>query len=462
MIKLININYKVYKLLKKYIKLSDILIFDKNMTSYIINKNNCTNFEDIIMPPCLLSKSEKIFDNIIEFNNNIECMHKLRDEQRHIVDKFFELYKTYDKCTPMYISIVCPCGFGKTILASDIICKLKYKCVIIVPRKFIIKQWEDKFNHNNNIFTSICGRKNAIVHINSNLNCDIFICPDKHLENDIIRNFIYQNFNVVIIDEIHKYNLNNNINITRFLYGSYFKVCIFLTATPSNNMNLMINEVIKINKNTDSIKKNLISFELKNIYNSKITDTKCLELIKRINKDNFTDKIYKNYNYKYCISLDKERNNDIIRIIDTITHDKTKSLILTDYRTHMYTLYEIIKNETELSDILYIYDVKNKDCNDLFDKLKLQDNFIIISTISACSESLDISNMNTYHIILPILNIKTITQCIGRILRNMNDDKYVYFYNFSYINDIIRTYINDNIILVKQIMKDWKYSVIKC
>lgn len=450
-----------YNLFRSKLKMTDILIYDKNLNSYTVSNNKLLEYNDIILPPSLLNFKYAFSDkneNMV-INNSIDNSIILRENQKEIIETFFYIYNRYEN-HPLYILMSCPCGFGKTILSIDIIYKLKLKCLIIVPRKFVIKQWYDKISKNINVFTSINGRKNAIKEINNNLNCDIFICPDKHLENDIIKNYIYKNFNFVIIDEIHKYNLNKNIAITKFLYGKYFKLCLFLSATPSNNMNLMINESIKVErKENNIIKKKLISFEPYSKRDIKIINPRCNKIIEQIRKDKFKNAYIKNYNYKFCISLDSIRNETIIKLVSEITQENTRAILLTDYRNHMFDIFNILK-KSNLSKITYVYDVKDKNCIDMLNIFKNKNSFLIISTISACSESLDIINLNTFHILLPMSNITTITQCIGRILRNLSDDKYIYMYNFSYINDILRTFINDKSNTIKKQLTEWNFNTI--
>ncbi|CCU56280.1 DNA helicase, transcript release factor [Mythimna separata entomopoxvirus 'L'] len=469
MVKYIKLSKNLYKLFKSKIKSNEILVFDTYHNSIIITKDIMDTIEssdlNIICPIFLYNKTDKVISNIYKINTNINCKFTLRELQLEIINKILNINSNYLLHSPLYISIVCPCGFGKTIIGIDLICKLKYKCVIIVPRKFIMTQWKEKFEESSIIFTSFNGRKEAIEKIKNGLNCDIFICPDKHLEDDTIKSYIYNNFSMLIIDEAHKYNLNNNISMTRFLYNGIFKICIFLTATPTNNMNAMINENIVItDQNTENINitKRLLIFELKNNKFNKFNN-KCQQFINKISNNNFNTVYIKNYNYKYCISLDDNRNNTIMELIKKITSVNTKGLILTDYRTHMYDIYNLLKNTT-LKDIIYMYDVKDKNCNNLLSNLKNNSNknYLIISTISACSESLDINNLNTFHVLLPITNNKTLTQCIGRILRDYNEDKLVCVYNFSYINNIIKTYINDNTMLIKKSLSEWECSELKC
>ncbi|CCU55377.1 DNA helicase, transcript release factor [Adoxophyes honmai entomopoxvirus 'L'] len=468
MIKYIKLTKNLFKLFKSKIKFNEILVYDNNLnfillTDKIIKDNEFLEL-DIIYPIFLYNKNDDVIDKIYNFTSDIKCKYQLRDDQTPIVNKILDIHNIYSSNAPIYISLVCPCGFGKTILSIDILCNLKYKCAIIVPRKFIIKQWVDKIEDKNNIFMSLDGRKSAIDKINNNLKCDIFICPDKHLENENIRNYIYDNFSMIIIDEAHRYNLNKNITMTRFLYNNIFKFCIFLTATPSNNMNAFVQEHIEVcsdlNKNIN-VNKNLVIFEMKQNEYKKYNNSQYNYSMGKINNNNFKNIYTKNYYYKYLLSLDEQRNNDIIEIIykNTILHN-TKALILTDYRDHMKTIYNLLK-KTYIKDDVYIYDVEDKKCNDLFTSIN-KDKYIIISTISACSESLDINNLNTFHMLLPITNMKTLTQCAGRILRDFKDDKYIYIYNFSYTTDTINMYNNDKTLMAKMCLSEWKCNELKC
>ncbi|AAG02765.1 DNA helicase, transcriptional elongation [Betaentomopoxvirus amoorei] len=467
MVKYIKLNKKIFNYIKSRLKSQEILIYDKNSNHAIITNDMIENIDlDIICPLILYNENDKIIDKINNMDKFIECKYQLREDQLELINNIMNINNNYSCNSPIYLSLVCPCGYGKTILGIDIISRLKYKCAIIVPRIFIIYQWLDKIKQKNNIFASTCGRKKAIEQIKNGLECDVFICPDKHLENDIIRNYIYNTCSLVIVDEAHRYNANKNIVMTRFLYNKIFKFCLFLTATPSNNMNTFINEFIDINNQSqikilNDIKKKLIIFNLKDKIFTPINNN-CKYYVNKITNNKFNNIYIKNFNYKYCISLDDKRNEIIIDLILKTTTDNTKCLILTDYRLHMMNIYNLLK-KTHLQNIIYIYDVKNKKCNDLLTEIKNKnEKFIIISTISACSESLDINNLNTFHVLLPITNSKTIKQCIGRIMRNMNEDKYTYIYNFSNINNMINMYINDKTDLIRKVLSDWECVEIKC
>ncbi|BAO49508.1 DNA helicase, transcriptional elongation [Alphaentomopoxvirus acuprea] len=451
-----HMNDKLYGLFYEKLKTQHILCYDSDNNPYFLNKENKNILKNIIIPPSIISDLNLQIHNLNNdtINKNIQSNIILRDEQRIIVTKIEELYSNF---IPVYVLLECPCGYGKTIISIELICRLKLKCAIVVPRKFIIQQWKDKFNTNTfNIFTSFNGRVDAIKNITNGLDCDIFICPDKHLENDTIRNFIYTYFNFIIIDEIHKYDLNKDIAMTKFLYGKYFKLVLLLTATPKNNINLIINNKIKINKIDTQIKKEIYSFELPMKINDSNITSECKKFLSKINLNKYNNLYTKNYIFKYCISLDKMRNNTITQIIKQNINDTTKAILLTDYRNHMHELYTLLKSE--LTDIIYIYDVKDNKYN-LFSELECKNKFIIISTIAACSESLDLTNLNTIYLVLPITNKNSLIQCTGRIMRTSNENKYIYLFNFSYLNDIIRTFINDKCNFVKRILNNWEYNI---
>ncbi|AAC97786.1 ORF MSV148 putative DNA helicase (vaccinia A18R), similar to SW:P20534 [Melanoplus sanguinipes entomopoxvirus] len=441
--------------LRSRINNNSVLCYDIYMNPIIYNDPNTVNNTLIRIPPRMLKNYDKISFNLKSISNeSLEISNlELRHKQKHIFNKILEIYNINESNKPLYISLVCPCGFGKTILSIAIINKLKFKCVIIAPMKFIVSQWVDKiniFNKDLKIYSSIDGIKKALKDIKNGLDCDIFICPDKHLQNDEIYNYIYENFSIIIIDEIHKYNLNNDILMTKFLYKNYFKMCLLLTATPADNMNLFVTHMIKANGEQNQTKNILVSVESKDINNS-FSNNSINILLNRIKQDKFKEVYMKNYNYKMCISKDDMRNNCIVDIIHKCFHDDTKALILTDYRDHMIYLYNKLKSI--INDSVYLYDVKQyKNSVSSLNEARNKNNFIIVSTIAACSESLDLQSLNTLHITLPITNNKTIIQAIGRIFRtNVKDDnKFVYYYNISFIDNIIRMFINDKYYNIKK------------
>ena len=66
---------------------------------------------------------------------DIEFKGKLRPIQLPIIDAYMK-YKSG------IVSV--PCGYGKTVLALDIIARLKVKTLVIVHKEFLMNQWKER------------------------------------------------------------------------------------------------------------------------------------------------------------------------------------------------------------------------------------------------------------------------------------------------------------------------------
>lgn len=84
----------------------------------------------------------KSCDLTIENTHNLKFVKTLRDYQINIVNTYID-YVTNDTHGGGAILEV-PCGRGKTVMALDIISKLKQKTIIIVHKEFLMNQWIER------------------------------------------------------------------------------------------------------------------------------------------------------------------------------------------------------------------------------------------------------------------------------------------------------------------------------
>lgn len=444
MLSLITLNYGIYDIIK-IISKDGFVLYNVNRKKINIDRTNINKLIGTqFLSPIRFIKNKYLKSNII--NHDIINNVKLRDQQLELLNLILQYISKNKTSNPLiYIGIYCPCGFGKTILTIDLICKLKLKTIIISPLKKIVEQWGNQIGSKTNLkcYLSIKGiyKINNDIKDNLLLDYDIIICPDKHLKNEYFIEYIKNNFSIIIIDEIHNYNLCNHNILNYFLTTNYFKYAFALSATPNDNCKIHFEKYIKHVDNTKKIK----LYIYKNNYicsnNVKDVESKYYDNYNKINKVKDTKNLFKNIFYNLCLSDDIKRNNYIANKIKINFISGTKCIVLSLFKQHIKILYELLI-KLNFSTNVFLYDVNNKSA-DIFNQINNLSNYIILATTSSLSEGIDICDLNTVHLLLPVKK-NTILQSIGRIMRNDDDNKKFYFYNVCFVHEDVKLYLQDN------------------
>jgi len=447
----VNLTKNIHNMLKKIYGIESFYIYMYNyangdLEAIQILKNTTHvvyNNQKVVIPMGFYNKFN--FNNVIKLTDcaidkDITKSYTLYANQKEIFNKIISQYNI-----PIYTIVKCPCGFGKTILSLELICHYKQKTLIITPLKKLAEQWYDTIKNNTNLsgYCSINGIDKFICDIiTKKYDSDVIICPDKHLRNKVVLDYIYKNIGLVLIDEIHSYNFYNDSILNKFLHGHYFSYCFGLSATPNNNYKIHFNSIIT-------------STECGIIKLGCINNIQMLYSNQCINKPiyrNYKDRVRLHTMYKSYISSDDNRNKVIISFIKYIVNNNTKALVLTDFRLHMNTIYDQLKH----IDHVYKYDVRVKDYTyNNINNISKNDKYIIISTIKALYQAIDLHMLNDIHILLPITSRKYIIQIIGRMQRNLNNTKNIYYYNFGFLHNDYNIFIKDGLTLIKNTLINW-------
>lgn len=453
----LDLTYNIYNKIK-YLLFDNFILYSSDKKKLNIDKNTINKLigTKILSPISFIDKNINL--NLFSIDKEIINNIILRNDQLNLINMILKyIYNVRKTGSLEYFGIFCPCGFGKTIMIIDLICKLKLKTIIISPLKKIVEQWGKQFKNNTNIncYLSVNGISKILNDIQNNLliNYDIIICPDKHLKNNDFVNYITNNYSMIIIDEIHNYNFSNHNILNYFLTTNYFKFAFALTATPNKNYKLHFKKYIKYIDESKQIK--LYIYRNNFICSNKVDVD--VEYYDNYNKIKHNSNImFKKIYYNLCISKDNKRNIYISnKIKENFTND-SRCIVLSDFRNHLQIIYNLLKN-LNFTDNIYLYDVNNKICN-IFNKINTLNNYILLATVSSSSEGIDIINLNTIHLLLPVLKNNTILQSKGRITRNNENDKKFYFYNICYVHEDVKIYLQDN---TNNIIKHIKNSEIK-
>ena len=129
-------------------------------------------------------------------NINLEFIGNLRENQIPVVNSFFTAIQK-DNVNGGLFEL--PCAYGKTVLALNVIAKLKKKTLIIVHKEFLLNQWVERINQflPNTRIGRIQGQK---IDIDDK---DIVLCMLQSLSMKEYPATLFDSFGFSIIDEVH-------------------------------------------------------------------------------------------------------------------------------------------------------------------------------------------------------------------------------------------------------------------
>ena len=129
-------------------------------------------------------------------NINLEFIGNLRENQIPVVNSFFTAIQK-DNVNGGLFEL--PCAYGKTVLALNVIAKLKKKTLIIVHKEFLLNQWVERIDQflPNTRIGRIQGQK---IDIDDK---DIVLCMLQSLSMKEYPASLFDSFGFSIIDEVH-------------------------------------------------------------------------------------------------------------------------------------------------------------------------------------------------------------------------------------------------------------------
>ena len=282
-------------------------------------------------------------------------------------------------------------GGGKSVIALYTLSKLKRKTLIVVNKITLMKQWE------NEIHAFLPNARVGIIQGQKNVNVadtDIVIGMLQSLSKIDYPQELFNDISVVVLDEAH--------NICSKSFSKiFFKICskytIGLSATPQRSDGC----------------ENLLQWHIGDVVYSKASESKSAGLppiIKTIviNSSDYKEvKVTNSFTNEEQIQFTSmlselinmpKRNKLIIEIIkDCITTQKRKVLLLTDRRSHVTLLKELLDKDTSVTftyglfiGAMKIADLEKSKCCDL-----------ILATYKAFSEGVSEASLNTLILVTP-------------------------------------------------------------
>tara|TARA_Y100000389_G_C17460376_1_gene521253 strand:- start:793 stop:2265 length:1473 start_codon:yes stop_codon:yes gene_type:complete len=339
-------------------------------------------------------EESRITDGIdinIEFNGN------LRKPQIPVVEKYLKHVNTH-QCGLLDLY----CGYGKTVLALNIISKLKKKTLVIVHKEFLLNQWVERIQQF--LPTARIGRiQGAIVDTDDK---DIVIGMLQSISKKDYPYSLFQEFGFTIIDETHHISAEVFSNS---LFKIVTKYMLGLSATMNRKDGLT--KVFKMFLGDIVVKK-------KREDTTPVT-VKAIEY--HTGDEEFNETIY---NFRgqthYALMISKlcefnDRSEFILDILkDTLKgarekNEKMQVMILAHNKVLLHYLFDAINHRKIASVGYYIGGMKKKDLKSSEDKQ------VIIATYAMAEEALDIKSLTTLMMTTPKTDV---TQAVGRILRS--------------------------------------------
>lgn len=319
--------------------------------------------------------------------------------------------------------IVAPPSSGKTIMGLKIIAVKKQPALIVVHRKQLLEQWQERVQ----AFLGIPKHEIGIIgQGKAKIGKQITIATIQSLPKQIEQ--IQNQFGTILVDECHHIpaeTFHNTIEKlgTFYLYG--------LTATPFRKHNddklifAFLGEIIS----------EIVSTEIKNFKHAQI-------IVRNTNLDiPFNSKTDNFETLSKILVHDSERNKLILSDIKNELSKEKRIAIITERKEHIDTLYLFLKQFYEVVTL-------SGDDSDANKKIKWQtlhqDNFqILITTGQYFGEGSDLSNINSLFLVYPFSFKGKLIQYIGRVQRSEINPT-IYDYRDIKIDYLNKLYLKRN------------------
>ena len=286
------------------------------------------------------------------------------------------------------------CGGGKTVVALDIISKLKKKTIVVVHKDFLMTQWRDRIREF--LPSAKIGKiQRDTIDVDGK---DIVLAMVQSLSSRDYPSGIMDQFGLAVFDECHHLGAEVFFKSMRKVASKYM---LGLSATPKRKDGLQwvfeafIGPIVYQTKDivTDGVEVNVIDY----YSDDPIYSKECL----LYNKKPCVPKIINNV----CGLWD--RTEVIVELAKTNYDMGRKVIILSDRRAHLDAMMTwLVKHNIPSG--LYVGGMKP------FDLHESQEKDVILGTFSMAAEGMDIPKLNTIILASPKSDV---VQAVGRIMR---------------------------------------------
>lgn len=335
---------------------------------------------------------------------NIEFKGQLRKEpvnQEEIVDAYLNSLKTQESNYSSGGSclIELKCGGGKTILALNILSKLKKKTIIFVQKTFLKNQWIERIEE----FlpdAKVGTIQGQIIDIEDK---DIVIAMVQSISMKSYPDSLFDEFGFTVIDETHHmasnvfcnclkkcntlYSLGLSGTMNRkdgltFVFKMYLGEICFKTKEDNGENNVLVKAIDYHVLDDD---------EYNEVERDFRGNVKYTTLVSKVAK----------YEYRVDFILN-------VMINEIKINPKQQIILLSQTKNLLNYLYKLITSKNVTSVGYYIGGMKEKDLKESESKQ------IILATFAMAAEALDIKSLTTLVLATPKSDI---VQAVGRIMR---------------------------------------------
>ncbi|TCN57626.1 DEAD/DEAH box helicase [Flavobacterium circumlabens] len=294
--------------------------------------------------------------------------------------------------------IVAPPGSGKTIMGLKIVMEKKQPALIIVHRKQLLEQWQERIQ----AFLGIPKHEIGIIGLGkTKIGKYITIATIQSLSKQIEQ--IRNQFGIILVDECHHIpaeTFRQTIEKleTYYLYG--------LTATPFRK------------HNDDKLIFAFLGEIISEISTTDIENFKHAQVIVRNTNLNipFNSKTDSFETLSKILVHDSERNKLIVKDIEDELSKGKRITIITERKEHIDSLYLFLKQSYEV--ITLSGEDSDNNRKSKWQNL-LQGNFqVLITTGQYFGEGSDLSNINSLFLVYPFSFKGKLIQYIGRVQRS--------------------------------------------
>ena len=363
-------------------------------------------------------------------NINVSFVGNLREYQEKIVTKYIDYVGTSGGGL-----LEIDTGMGKTVMAINIISKLKKKTIIIVHKEFLMNQWIERLNE---FLPHISIGK--IQGKNIDHDHDVVIAMLQSLSMKDYEPSIFEEFGLSIYDEVH--HMGAEV-FSQALIKVNTNYCLGLSATMNRKdgltkvFKMFLGDVVHVEKR-----------EMKTSLLVKVIDYKNNDEEFNTIKYNFRgDPLYSTMISKLC-----DFNHRSEFILDVLEKELKENydqhiIVLAHNRSLLNYLHNGIQHRNFATSGFYVGGMKESELK------KSEQNKIILATYSMASEGLDIKTLSTLLMATPKTDI---IQAVGRILR------------INHANPLVIDIVDNHDLFQKQFQKrrtfykKQNYELIRC
>lgn len=317
-------------------------------------------------------------------------------------------------------------GSGKTIVAAEIIRRLKTTTLFIVDRKELLDQTVRTFKECLGIDIGVIGNGKKDIR-------PVTVATIQTLAKNIdeFKDYL-TTVNFLCIDEVHKCGAESYVKVSRYVKNAMYRLNITGTfkRTDGNDMQMIgvCGEIIHRLDSKTLIDKGWLVKPNITFINNILTDEEIDHKEGMCVPDDGNDKQYSEYYNEFVVN--NEKRNSLVKYI-VKKHKDEKVLILVKFVKHGEVLEELIPDSVYLNG-----STPKKKRDQIFNDFAFGERNILISTISIFAEGIDIPSLSV--VINTAANksdVKTI-QVLGRVLRKNEGKevaKYIDFMDDSWL-----------------------------